>query len=156
MCNNVETDKISKLRSWESRKELLADSCYKNNVKSRYAFKGSIYMTWLGENIGNEINKKRPAIVISNNKYNIRSQNVIVLPLTKKMLFRSKNSTIPKYSYHYFLYMNKYDFLNFDSCVECEQIRTVSKSRISYHLGDISSEDLNNIIKKLNNFIIEK
>lgn len=150
-----EEEKINQLRSWEHTKEHLSKKCFNTNLKSRHAYKGSIYLADLGENIGSEINKKRPVIVISNNKFNRFNENCVVLPLTKRTIYSNKNLVIPKYKFHYFLYKSKYKYLNFDSCVKCEQVRTISKSRICKFLGKVSDEDIDTIVTKLNNFFIE-
>lgn len=154
MNNNELNEKIYKLRSWESNKE---DISRKNindkiRIKKRYAFNGSIYLINFGENIGDEINKKRPALVVSNNNYNCCSTNVVVLPITKKQIFKGKETFLPKYSSQYFLFKLDYNFLDFDSCVECEQIRTVSKARILKYLGNLKDDDKEKIILKLSKF----
>lgn len=150
--DNQLNDKINKLRSWERNKEELSKESINDiiRIKKKYAFNGSIYLVDFGENIGAEINKKRPALVVSNNNYNAFSTNVVVLPITKKLIFKGKDSRLPKYPSHYFLYKLDYNFLDFDSCVECEQIRTMSKARIRKHLGNLKNDDKEKILLKLN------
>ena len=68
------------------------------------------------------------------------------------MVTNRKENLIPKYSSHYFLYNSKYVFLDFDSCVECEQIRVISKSRVLKYLGNLNGRDKERILEKLKNF----
>lgn len=146
--------KVSKLRKWEYEKETISIKCIsrKDYVHSRYVFNGSIYLVNFGENVGDEINNKRPALVVSNRKFNSKSNNVVVLPITKKMVTNGKENFIPKYSSHYFLLNSKYTFLDFNSCVECEQIRVISKSRVLKYLGDLNNDDKERILEKLKKF----
>lgn len=46
--------------------------------------RGDIYWVNLDPTVGTEINKKRPAIIISNNSANEFSKRVIVAPITSK------------------------------------------------------------------------
>ncbi|MBI0033058.1 type II toxin-antitoxin system PemK/MazF family toxin [Lactobacillus sp. M0396] len=150
---NEVKNKIGNLRSWERQKENLSKNCIncKSMVHQRYAIRGSIYLINFGENIGSEINKKRPGLIVSNRTNNLNSDNVVALPITKTLVINKKTHR-PKYSSQYFLYKSKYTFLDFDSCVKCEQIRTISKARILKYLGNLDKDDLKNIILKLNKF----
>ena len=48
----------------------------------------------------------------------------------------------PQYKNHYLLKNSKYSFLRKTSCVKCEDIRNVDKVRLSDHLGNIDTYDL--------------
>lgn len=123
-------NKIRQLRAWEHKKETLSTCCLSNSerVLNRYAFRGSIYLVNFGENLGVEINRKRPALILSPNDFNKYSGAVTVVPITKKLIYADVNQERPKYPYHYFISKSAYPFLNFNSCIECEQVRTISKS----------------------------
>lgn len=150
---NKTSDKINKLRNWENQKEKFSKECINDQdvVHHRRAFRGSIYLINFGENVGDEINKKRPGLIISNNSYNMHSNNVVVLPITTKIIISKKTHKL-KYKSQFFLNKSKYTFLDFDSSVECEQIKTISKARILNHIGNIDSKDMEKIILKLNKF----
>ncbi|GAA3190803.1 type II toxin-antitoxin system PemK/MazF family toxin [Lentilactobacillus kefiri] len=149
-----ESEKIKKMEMWERRQEKLEERCLTDEeyVLQRYAFRGSIYLVEFGENIGVEISKKRPALVVSKNHFNKYSGNVIVVPLTKNLI-KDDSKNLPKYPQHYFIYKSRYPFLDFDSCAECEQVRAISKMRVRKFLGNLSPHDVSIISKKLSKFI---
>lgn len=109
-------------------------------------FRGGVFNVELGEgNIGGEKNKKRPCLVLSRNNLNI-GDTVVVVPLTTKFKYNIKNSKkIPKYNNHYFLYKTDYNFLDDDSCIKCEDVRSIDKVRIKEHLGNINPRDLDKL-----------
>lgn len=45
-------------------------------------YRGEVYWCYLGENIGNEESKKRPVVIIQNQKGNDNSPTTIVAPIT--------------------------------------------------------------------------
>ncbi len=53
-----------------------------DNAKKRAVRRGCVYDCDLGVGVGNEMQKKRPCIVISNNGANKTSPNVIIIPIT--------------------------------------------------------------------------
>ena len=83
--------------------------------------------------IGSEINKTRPAIIISNNINNQVAQTVTVIPITsstKKIypfetLITSQESGLPE-----------------NSKVKCNQIRTIDKKRLVKSIGKVPVEKL--------------
>lgn len=103
--------------------------------------RGNVFLASLGPTIGNEINKTRPVIVISNDINNEFSNTVTVIPLT--------SNTIKIYPFEIFL---KSGIANLpkDSKARTDQIRTIDKSRIIKEIGSIPSaiiSDLENAIK---------
>lgn len=88
--------------------------------------RGQIYTCFLGENIGFEKSKMaaRPCIIVSTQRINHESGNVIIIPHPK---------------------------LQFDSVIQCEDIRCVSKARLSKFICNVRSDDMNNIKKRLKN-----
>lgn len=111
---------------------------------------GDIFIICAFDNIGSEQNyvEGRPALIVQNDIGNEYSKTTIIVPLTKQ---NKKN--IPT---HYLLKKKDYDFLGYDSLVLCEQIRVIDKNarHIERKLGSISKEDLENIIKVINNNFI--
>lgn len=137
---------------WISRKiELieLKDKQLNNNINPKIK-RGGIFNIELGEdNIGGEKNKKRPCLIISNNTLN-NGFTVIVIPITTKFPYNLKNGRkSPKYDNHYILLKSKYKFLDEDSCLKCEDIRTVDKVRIMDHLGNVDLSDLKQLKKRI-------
>lgn len=95
-------------------------------------FRGEIWLVNVDPAIGAEINKTRPAIIVSNNINNLYSSTVTVVPISDKgakvypveVLLSSKNIG-----------------LNKSSKAKCQQIRTVDKKRLMKKLGAISEEE---------------
>ncbi len=103
--------------------------------------RGNVFLASLGPTIGNEINKTRPVIVISNDINNEFSNTVTVIPLT--------SNTIKIYPFEIFL---KSGIANLpkDSKARTDQIRTIDKSRTIKEIGSIPSaiiSDLENALK---------
>ena len=85
----------------------------------------------------------RPCIVISNNKANTFSPNVIVVPLTSK-----NKKPLPT---HYTMQPTKINGLKVTSTVLAEQIITLSKTMIKRVVGKVDEEQveqINRIIKE--------
>ena len=146
------SNKYENLFRWMSNKLRIQDKFNRNNQLYAKYPRGSIYACYFGENIGHEKSRleARPCLIISNNRINYNSTNVIVIPLTKEIKY--KNSTTKselKYEWHYVLKKSKYTQLNFDSSVQCEDIRCVSKSRMGKYICNIDSSDLYEIKKRL-------
>ncbi len=106
-----------------------------------YPKRGEIYEADLGVGDGSEQAGVRPVLIIQNNIGNHYSPTVICVPLTSKM-----KKDMPT---HYTVTKETYYFLTYDSIVLCEQIKTISKKRLSHKIGTLSKEDMLQIDKKL-------
>lgn len=100
--------------------------------------RGNIYLADLNPTIGSEVNKKRPIVIISNNISNIYSEVITVIPIT---------SNISKvYPFEALIKSNSVSGLSQDSKAQCQQIRTISKTRIIKPLlGKISVDEMEQI-----------
>ena len=87
--------------------------------------RGEIYYADLNPTRGSETNKTRPVLVISNNANNKYSDTVTVIPIT---------SNIKKVYPFEVMILKERSGLQKDSKVQCHQIRTISKVRIT---GDV-------------------
>jgi len=102
----------------------------------KFPERGEIYLVCLDPTIGSEINKTRPALIISNDINNQFSATVTVIPITSRtekvypfdVLFPPEISGLPK-----------------RSKAKCNQIRTIDKRRLIKSLGIISFEKLKEI-----------
>ena len=112
--------------------------------------RGQIYTCFLGENIGYEKSKieARPCLIVSTKQINHESGNVIVVPLSKNIKYEDGTTKL-KYPYHYVLRKSDYPKLDYDSAVQCEDIRCVSKARMGKYICSIDTTDLNEIKKRL-------
>lgn len=110
-------------------------------MSKREIYQGQIYICDLGsDNVGSEQSGERPCLVIQNNILNYTSNIIIVIPITSK-----RKKYLPT---HYILTNTKYPFLNFnENTVLCECIRSISKKRLGKLVGQIDTEDLNNILR---------
>ena len=121
-----------------------------NQIHVKYP-RGAIYTCYMGENVGHEKSRleARPCLIISTDEINKKSSNVIVIPLSKEIKYKHGTNTELAYSWHYVLKKSKYDKLNYDSVVQCEDIRCVSKTRMGKFITKISHDDMDEIKKRL-------
>lgn len=154
--NSEAQRKIDSLNDWNPKKEATALDYIENykDLDTKKVTRNSIYMADLGENLGREVSKHRPVLVISNNKFNSKGQpTVIIIPLTKDLVRYRANVNKPRYSSHYFLFKEKYDFLDDDSSLQIEQMKCISKARLGRYVGNIDPFDYSNINMKIKNFL---
>jgi mRNA interferase MazF len=102
-----------------------------NNKSIGYPKRGEIWQVSLEPVVGREIGKKRPALIISNDKNNEYSSTVTLIPVT---------GSIEKI-YPFEVFISKMESgLPLDSKLKCNQIRTVEKSRLLKVIGEIPEE----------------
>lgn len=117
----------------------------------RKYFKGDIVLVDMGDNAqGAEKTGVRPCVIISNDMMNQNSMNMVVAPLTDAKHKKIKNTD------HYYLIAtqmlldpDKTNSLDKKSIIQLEDIRSVSKKRVSRHIGKLSEIDLERVNKKL-------
>ena len=144
-------NKYEALYRWSFHKLKLQERFERNNqIHAKYP-RGAIYACYMGMNIGHEKSRleARPWLIISTDKINKKSSNVIIVPLSKEIKYKHGSSTELAYDWHYVLKKSKYNKLNYDSAVQCEDIRCVSKSRMGKFITKVSPEDMNEIKKRL-------
>jgi mRNA interferase MazF len=95
--------------------------------------RGEVFLVCLDPTIGTEINKTRPALVISNDINNQFSETVTVLPITSSI---GKN-----YPFEGILKPGE-SGLSKKSKVKANQIRTIDKKRLVRSLGKVSFEKI--------------
>jgi len=107
--------------------------------------RGEIYWADLNPTIGHEQAGFRPVLIISNNIFNQRSGTVIALAITSQsqkagfpLTFELTSKKLPKKSW-----------------VKISQIRTLSTLRIKNKLGEITPEELIQIVDGLNEILSE-
>ena len=107
------------------------------NYMSDKITRGQIVMVDL-PNMGTSVQcGLRPCIVVSNNKANMYSPNVIVVPLTSR-----NKKPLPT---HYTMLPSKNNGLKVASTVLAEQILTLSKTMIKRVIGKVEEEHIDNI-----------
>ncbi len=94
--------------------------------------RGEIYYANLDPTVGSQVSKRRPVLIVSNNANNRAASTVTILPITSnvsrvylfEVLLNPVNSGLPK-----------------PSKVQAQQIRTISKQRITEQvLGRLDEE----------------
>ena len=99
--------------------------------------RGDIFWVNLDPTVGTEIRKKRPAVIISNDAANRKYHQVAVLPLTSRGCLQVEPFQV--------LIPAGESGLTKDSKALAEQIRTLSKLRLSHRAGHISGGLMNKI-----------
>ena len=94
--------------------------------------RGEIYYANLSPTVGSEIDKRRPVLVVSNDANNRAANTVTILPIT---------SNVTRV-YPFEVLLNPEDSgLSTPSKVQAQQVRTISKQRItSDAVGSLSEE----------------
>jgi mRNA interferase MazF len=144
-------NKYENMFRWMANKLKIQDRFQRNNQRNAKYPRGAIYTCYFGENIGHEKSRleARPCVIISNNRINYNSTNIVVIPLTKEIKYKDNSSVELRYEWHYVLRRNKYNNLNYDSAVQCEDIRSVSKARLGKYICTIDRKDLDEIRKRV-------
>ena len=99
--------------------------------------RGQIVMLDLPTVSGSVQNGLRPCVIISNNKANKFSPNVIAVPLTSR-----NKKDMPT---HYALQPSKVNGLKVTSTILAEQILTVSKNAIKRVIGVVEDQHIDNV-----------
>jgi mRNA interferase MazF len=97
--------------------------------------RGEIYYVDLGDGVGSEQSGHRPAVIIQNNMGNLHSPTVIVAVIT--------TASKPNIPTHLKI------FLKGESTILCEQIRTVSKTRVRDKIGVLTKKEMMLLDEKL-------
>lgn len=94
--------------------------------------RGEIYYANLSPTVGSEIDKCRPVLVVSNNANNRAANTVTILPITSNVT----------HIYPFEVLLNPEESgLSKPSKVQAQQVRTISKQRISSDaVGSLSEE----------------
>lgn len=128
--------RIPKLAEW-----LL--ETFRLNIKERakrdiYPKRGEIWTCNLGENVGSEVNKTRPCIIVQNNVGNKHAPTTIILPISHK------DCRLPT---HYELKQD--NLLNqtgkLSGTILGEQVKVVSKVRLGKCIGMLAEEEIPNL-----------
>lgn len=129
---------------------------------------GEVWGCDLGYNIGQEKNKHRMVVVVSNNSLNTMGK-VTVVPITDAKNKVDVQLRLPYKINNYLLYTNstnsrnwydfnrtvpaaanQYSWLTKDSVIQCEEPRSVSKARFAgQKKGDLNATDFKGLQKKI-------
>lgn len=95
--------------------------------------RGDIVLVNFDPASGSEVNKTRPAVVVSNDRANLTSPVLTVVPLT--------TNTAHVYSFQVFL-AREDSGLDHDSKAQAEQVRSLDRRRIKRHIGQLTAEQM--------------
>jgi len=94
-------------------------------------FKGDVVYVDLEPIRGSETGKIRPCLIVQNNINNKHSPTTIIVVITDRDRFKKKYPT--------HVWIDKGEGgLTKDSVIQCEQIRTIDKRRITRKLGSVN------------------
>jgi mRNA interferase MazF len=96
--------------------------------------KGEIFIANLQPTLGHEQSGVRPVLILQNDIGNKHSPTTIIAPITSKV----KSSYLPVH-----VPIKSKNGMPYDSCVLCEQIRTIDKTRLIGYIGCIDEEEEN-------------
>ncbi|WP_169449372.1 type II toxin-antitoxin system PemK/MazF family toxin, partial [Paenibacillus assamensis] len=87
VLNRKKQAKETSINSWQPEKISLASEWieHEETIKGKGVVRGAIHYCALGQNIGNEQNEDRPVIIVSSDRINSTSGNVLVAPLSKTL-----------------------------------------------------------------------
>ncbi|MCR2060462.1 type II toxin-antitoxin system PemK/MazF family toxin [Campylobacter helveticus] len=100
---------------------------------------GELWITDFEPQMGEEITKKRPALIVSNTQFNLSQKLVFVVPLTTwQQRF---------YKGIWFLRINKNatNGLEVDSAINCSQLKSFSKDRLIKKIGEVDEKILKEV-----------
>ena len=103
--------------------------------------KGDIYIIDFWYNIWGELNKKRPGIITSDNRLN-RWDCVVALPL-------KTHKTNKKQDFSVIITNNISNQLETNSYTNITDIRCISKKRISKYIGKLTTQQMEEVDKKM-------
>lgn len=95
--------------------------------------RGEMYLINLNPNIGAEIGKIRPAVVISNDVNNTYADTITVIPIT---------SSVDKVYPFEVLLEKGAGGLDKDSKAKCNQIRSIDKKRLHKYIGTLKEDKI--------------
>lgn len=138
----VELDNILDYVNWFKKKLKL--NYYSKNAKNRIIFRGEVYYCNLGMEIGSELQKERPCIIIQNNLGNKHSPTTIVAPITNSSGIQKISVKIKPNTYKR---LDKSKYLT--GYIDLSQIRIVSKARLCDKITDkLDTDTLDEMDKK--------
>lgn len=101
-------------------------------------FRGELYQASLDPAVGSEQGGTRPVLIVSRNALNANAPIVIVVPLTRR---EHKRQLYPT---HVELHAGEGGLAK-DSVALCEQVRVISKERVTKRIGQISHQAMSRV-----------
>lgn len=133
-------EKFKRIVQWAG--DMMSLSIKEKVVRDIFPKQGEVWTCDFGENVGCEINKVRPAIIVQNDKGNNNSPNTIVVPIrTKDKLLNTQVS----------LTNDDFDYVesSISGTALTEQVKSVSKARLGRRIGVLKKESYQRVHEAL-------
>ena len=105
--------------------------------------RGEVYLTQLGQNIGKEINDQHLVVIMQNNKANIFSNTIVVIPISSSGKLYDGHEKIEGTD----IKNGRLDKL--PSKVKTEQIQFIDKARLIHKVAEFTDEAVDRISMRL-------
>jgi len=99
--------------------------------------RGDIYWVDLPDSNGREIKDKRPGLVISNNKQNIASPLIVIIPIT------SLKEGDKIFSFQLSITLKE------ESVILVDQIRTIDRDKFLSKIGEVEKKEMEEIERRI-------
>ncbi len=140
---NIETNTVKEYLE-ELGKSLTLEA-RAETADTRVVYRGQVYYCDLGIGIGHELKKKRPCVIVQDDKGNIHSGNTIVVPIA------SSGGHIPSICAKFKDKKNWKGEIILSGYANAAQIRTVSKARLGDFICELDEEDMYKIERCIKN-----
>ena len=97
---------------------------------------GEVWLIDFAPQVGEEVKKKRPAIIVSNNIVGLLALKIVV-PIT--------NPPIKIQNWHVGINASIQNGLKKDSIADCFQIKSISKNRFIKKIGRLNEDEMSNV-----------
>lgn len=133
---------ITEHLAWTNDKIELHVNSQQPSVQGSSCYRGEIFWAVLGKNIGSEENKRRPVLVLQNNRTNIHGSTTLVAPITKLSMRKIQPYEV-KISLHTQDPKDATKLIPLVSgIVLLQQIRVISKARLEKKICDLNDQKL--------------
>lgn len=156
--NSLKSKKDQLITSWLDKKKLLANNAIdheSSNHGFRKVYQRGIYWVEMGENVGREMGRLHPALVISDNKWNDRG-TATILPLSSELeqLWDTRYILLSRnYPKEILESGRELPGLSKDSLVKADQPKTASVERFKGQLAKVNPADWNIIQKRIKKYL---
>ena len=138
------------LLSWTRKKVEIIEAYIFRDKKSQnlpYVSAGEIYYAHLGVNIGSEMDKERPVLVFQTDDKFVRHSNMaVIIPITSNTTVRPYRILISPLDIE-----DNHDIT--ESSILVQQIRSISKARLSQLRGKLSKSKLDQVALEVNKLL---
>ena len=138
------------LFSWTRKKVEIIEAYILRNKENQnlpYVSAGEIYYAHLGANIGSEMDKERPVLIFQTDDRFVRQSNMaVIIPITSNITIRPYRVLISPSDIE-----DNHDIAK--SSVLVQQIRSISKARLSQLKGKLSKAKLDEVSLEVNRLL---